>query len=304
MLFNGGYGAATLLRARAAYQAMQSDRPEFGAVREIQDRPDVVERAYLADDLALLRDYFAAIGEPPPALLEGKVMGAAAERLLAESALASAEGAAAAIEAGTLTMDDPAVQLVAAIADDAEAFAEAMGEIAAEERALAQRLGRARFAAYGNAVPPDATFSLRFTDGVVRGYEYNGTLAPPMTTLHGLYDRYYAFCEAAGMEPCDWDLPARWLDEAGEVDRGTPVNFVSTSDTIGGNSGSPVLNRDLELVGLNFDRTIEGLARDFIYLPDRGRNVMVDVRVVLEALTEVYDMDDLAAELTEGTLRE
>src|SRR5690606_30528173 len=149
-------------------------------------------------------------------------------------------------------------------------FQSAAAGLGAQEGALAQGLGRARFAAYGNTVPPDATFSLRFTDGVVRGYDYNGTFAAPFTTLFGLFDHYYSYCEAAGGiamagGACDWALPERWLEAQDDLDLSTPVNFVSTSDTIGGNSGSPAVNEDLELVGLNFDRTIEGLARDYLY---------------------------------------
>src|SRR5690606_10789098 len=155
----------------------------------------------------------------------------------------------------------------------------------------------ARYDVYGTAVPPDATFSLRFTDGVVRPYAYNGTLAPTHTTFHGLYDHYYSY--GAGT---DWDLPERWLAAPATFDRSVPLNFISTADTIGGNSGSPAVDRDLRLVGLNFDRTIEGLSRDYIYLPDRGRNVMVDARAVLEALDEVYDLDRAALELTTGRL--
>ncbi|MEM6328577.1 MAG: S46 family peptidase, partial [Bacteroidota bacterium] len=99
-------------------------------------------------------------------------------------------------------------------------------------------------------------------------------------------------------EECDWGLPAQWLDAEDRLDLSTPVNFTSTSDTIGGNSGSPVLDRDLRLVGLNFDRTIEGLVRDYLYAPERGRNVMVDARIVLESLREVYGLPALADELT------
>ncbi|HLT48557.1 MAG TPA: S46 family peptidase [Rubricoccaceae bacterium] len=308
-LFNPTYGAATLLRARAAYDALQSDTLGFDAVLGQADRPPSVERAYLTDAVALLRAYFAETGRPLPAVLQGPDDAAVADRLLRESALASAASAEVAVEGGALGMDDPAVQLYAAIRQDGADLQSAWAGLGAREADLAQQLGRARFAAYGNTVPPDATFSLRFTDGVVRGYPFNGTFAAPFTTLYGLYDHYYSYCVAAGGivttgTGCDWELPERWLEAEDDLDLSTPVNFVSTSDTIGGNSGSPAVNADLELVGLNFDRTVEGLARDYVYLADRGRNVMVDVRVVLEALGSVYGMDDLLAELREGVLRE
>src|SRR5690606_20107979 len=222
-----------------------------------------VERAYLTDAVALLRAYFAETGRPLPAVLQGPDDAAVADRLLRESALASAASAEVAVEGGALGMDDPAVQLYAAIRQDGADLQSAWAGLGAREADLAQQLGRARFAAYGNTVPPDATFSLRFTDGVVRGYPFNGTFAAPFTTLYGLYDRYYSYCVAAGGivatgTGCDWELPERWLEAEDDLDLSTPVNFVSTSDTIGGNSGSPAVNADLELVGLNFDRTVEG----------------------------------------------
>ena len=256
--------------------------------------------------VATLQAYFVEVGRPMPAALQGPSVEAVAARLLSTSALASQASATAAVdEQGTISMDDPAVQIYAAIADDVAAFQAAAQGLGAREGELNRQIGRARFGAYGASVPPDATFSPRITDGIVKGYDYNGTMAPPMTTLSGLYDRYYSFCEAGSTgDYCEWELPQRWLDARDDLDLSTPVNFVSTSDTIGGNSGSPALNQNLELVGLNFDRTIEGLVRDYIYLPERGRNVMVDVRMVLEALDDVYDLDGLVTELTEGTLRE
>lgn len=100
----------------------------------------------------------------------------------------------------------------------------------------------------------------------------------------------------------DWELPARWQTPPEGLDLSTPLNFVSTTDSYGGNSGSPAVTPNLELVGLNFDRNIEGLSRDFIYLPERGRNVMVDVRAIREALDVVYDLDRIVAEADSGRL--
>ena len=102
----------------------------------------------------------------------------------------------------------------------------------------------------------------------------------------------------------DWTLPAKWQNPPSDLRLGTPLNFVSTSDTIGGNSGSPAVTRNLEIVGLNFDRNIEGLSRDYIYLPDRGRNIMVDMRAVKETLDKIYDADRIVLELTTGTMAE
>ncbi len=152
---------------------------------------------------------------------------------------------------------------------------------------------------YGTDVPPDATFSLRIADGVVAGYEYNGTLAPPFTTMYGLYDRHYSH---VGRE--EWDLPEAWRKAESDLDLRTRLNFVSTADIIGGNSGSPVLDDELEVVGVVFDGNIESLPGDYIYLPERNRSVAVDARAILEALDVVYDMDRLVLELTTGRLVE
>ncbi len=169
--------------------------------------------------------------------------------------------------------------------------------LGAAEAELVSQLGRARFEVYGTGVPPDATFSLRITDGVVQGYAYNGTLAPPFTTFAGMYDRWYAFGPGS-----EWELPARWRTPPAGLDLSTPLDFCSTADTYGGNSGSPAVTKDLALVGLNFDRNIEALGRDFIYLPELGRNVMVDVRAIQAALDKVYGAHRILQELRTGQL--
>ncbi len=301
MLFNRAYGSSLLHRARVAYEAAQAgvEDPDFAAVLEIADHPGSVELGHLTSELSDIRGYFAAKGQAIPDVLTGGDAATVARRLLDSSALGTQESAAAAITAMSLSSSDAAVQVVASIMPAFQDYTSATVGLGAREADLARRLGQARFATYGSSVPPDATFSLRFTDGIVKGYPYNGTVAPAHTTLFGLFDHHHSY----GAES-DWGLPQRWLDAADNLDMSTPVNFTSTSDTIGGNSGSPALNKDLELVGLNFDRTIEGLLRDYIYLPDRGRNVMVDVRVILEALENVYGLDDLVAELTTGVMAE
>ena len=305
-LFNQRYGSATLLRALAVARGRSAESAA------IANRPGGLERAYLTAELAQIERYVRAQpgmdGDLLPKIFQsGGTSAEIADRLLATSAVARPETAPGA------PMDDPAVALVARLLPDLEAYRAANASLDAREAEVSRLLGRARFATYGAAVPPDATFSLRFTDGVVQGYDYNGTQAPPVTTLFGIFDRFHSFCDAGrgapavtsptGQPACDWQLPQRWIDAEDDLDLSTPVNFTSTSDTIGGNSGSPVVNRRLELVGLNFDRTIEGLVRDYLYAPERGRNVMVDTRFVVEALREVYDMDNLADELTRGTLR-
>ena len=193
--------------------------------------------------------------------------------------------------------DDVAVRLAALLMERSGAYSNTANAITTSERAFAAELGKARFDVYGTDMAPDATFSPRITDGVVKGYEFNGTLAPAFTTLYGIYDRYYSH---DGHE--DWQLPDRWLPAPEGLDLATPLNFASTADTYGGNSGSPAVTKDLAIVGLNFDRNIEGLSRDFIYLPERGRNVMVDVRAIRETLEKVYDADRIVLEILTGQL--
>ena len=111
-----------------------------------------------------------------------------------------------------------------------------------------------------------------------------------------MYDRHYSFGE--NEEDSEWSLPERWLDPPSTFDLSTPYNFVSTADIIGGNSGSPVLNSDLDLVGLAFDGNIESLPGDYIFLTDVPRTVSVDVRGILEALAEIYQADRIVARAT------
>jgi hypothetical protein len=226
------------------------------------------------------------------AILEGRSPEGAAAVVVQQSPLADSAKAAQALESGSLTLNDPAIKLARALIMRYAPFQSAMQPIAQEEEELARKLGRARFEVYGVEVPPDATFSLRIADGVVKRYEYNGTIAPTHTTFYGLFDRYHSFGDK------DWALPPRWVERESELELETPMNFVSTADIIGGNSGSPVLDRDLRIVGLVFDGNIESLPGEFIYLDDVARSIAVDARGILEALRAVYQADRLADELT------
>lgn len=163
------------------------------------------------------------------------------------------------------------------------------------ERAAGEKLARARFLVYGKSLPPDATFTLRLSYGTVKGYPYNGTQAPPWTTLYGLYDRAQSFA----FKP-PYHLPTRWASPPPGVDLATRVNFVSTNDIIGGNSGSPVINRAGEIVGLIFDGNIESLVGRFVYDDATNRAVSVHTAFMTEALAKVYGASALVEELTGG----
>ncbi len=161
----------------------------------------------------------------------------------------------------------------------------------ASRRALEGKIGGKVYSIYGLAIPPDATFTLRLADGIVTGYNYNGTVAPVVTTYFGLYDRHYSH---GGEYP--WSLPERWMDPPMELLR-TPYNFVSNNDIIGGNSGSPVINTRGEAVGLVFDGNIESLPGNFIYNPEMNRSVSVHAGGIIAALRYIYKADRLVQEL-------
>ncbi|MXW09757.1 MAG: S46 family peptidase [Gammaproteobacteria bacterium] len=302
------YEGAVLSRALFAFQYANGSRAGAPAealegvmtsLSEVPDQPPALQELLLA---ARLRDIEASYGADSPlatSLLGGRSPEDVAASIVAESVLADSAGAVDAVRSGTAGMGDPAMQLLGALISGIGPFQQAMGSIAPEEEQIAAALGRARFEVYGTDVPPDATFSLRIADGVVSEYEYNGTFAPVVTTFYGLYDRHYSHV-AGGTGDGEWDLPARWLDPPGDPELSTAINFVSTNDIIGGNSGSPLVNAELELVGLAFDSNTEGLSGEYIFLTDRARAVSVDVRGILEALEEVYLAERIVEELRSG----
>ena len=293
--------SATLRRGVAAYALLNTHPDSAEGLREdllgIRDLPADLERRFLTERFLDFERYFGGEHRITVAALNGREPADAAAALLASSSLASADRAASALANGGIPANDWALRIADVVLPIYLEYHRVVSALSAQERTLASDLGRARFEVYGQSVAPDATFSPRITDGVVRGYEYNGTLAPPYTTFHGLYDRFYGHRGSV-----DWALPERWQTPPTGLDLRTPLNFVSTADTYGGNSGSPAVTRDLELVGFNFDRNIDGLSRDFIYLPERGRNVMVDARAIHAALDYVYDADRIVQELQTGRL--
>lgn len=297
----GDTESALLTRALYAAQYLEAGAAGIPAdtlaalrqqILRVADLPTGLEEAFLEERLGDFRRYLGDAHPLTEAALEGRTVDGAAASLLAHSALATRDRTAQALEAGTLHQEDPAVRLARAILPVYASFSARFAALTAREQPLAAELGRARFALYGADVPPDASSSPRITDGRVIPYEYNGTLAPVYTTFFGLYDRFHSNGPGS-----DWSLPDRWVPPPSDLDLGTPLNFISTADTYGGNSGSPAVTPSLEIVGLNFDRNINGLSRDFIYLPERGRNIMVDVRAIREAMDRIYDADRIVQEV-------
>ncbi len=192
--------------------------------------------------------------------------------------------------------DDPMIKLAMAVDADARAVRkEREDKVEGVETAQYAKIAKAIFEELGESVYPDATFTLRLAFGTVKGYEVDGVKVPPFTTMGG------AFAHAAkhGNKP-PYELPASWIQakENGAFDLETPLNFVSTADIIGGNSGSPVVNRENEIVGLIFDGNIQSLVLDYGYEDTLARAVSVDSRAILESLRKIYKAKALAEELT------
>jgi len=200
------------------------------------------------------------------------------------------------LDEGYLKSKDPSVSVIEALAPLFLNTNRQMEDIRSTEKNLNRRLSRARRAVYGAAIPPEANFTLRISDGIVKGYPFNGMVAPPFTNFYGMYDRYYSHNRN------DWALPERWITPPDSFDLATPLNLVSTNDISGGSSGSPLLNSDLEIVGVVFDSNMEALPNDYLFRNKRGRAISVDVRGILEALDNMYGATRLVREVTgDGT---
>jgi len=198
---------------------------------------------------------------------------------------------AAALQAAHDPMIDLA-RLIDGPAREARKIYDSQEEI--KKQAYAE-IAKARFAIEGTGSYPDATFTLRLSYGTVRGYEQDGKQIPAFTDFAGLYQRS---AEHDNKPP--FDLPQRWIDKKANLNLATKFNFVSDADIIGGNSGSPVVNKANEFVGIIFDGNIQSLVLDCIYTDTQARAVSVDSAAIIEALRRVYDAGALADELQGG----
>ncbi len=198
------------------------------------------------------------------------------------------DGGAKAIAAS----EDSLIQLARRVDADARQLRERYEELDEIQSQAYADIAKIRFAKFGTSIAPDATFTLRLAFGTVQGYDVEGVTLGHTTTFEQMYARAK---EQQYHEP--FNLPKRWLDGKNKLDLQTPFNFVSTADTIGGNSGSAVLNRAGEFVGINFDRNRHGLVRNFVYTDHQARHISVHSRAVLEALQKLYGAEALAKEL-------
>jgi hypothetical protein len=168
-------------------------------------------------------------------------------------------------------------------------------QVDAVVRLNSTRIAKARFAVDGTNSYPDATFTVRLSYGKIKGYQEHGRLIAPYTTIGGAYEH-----AAVHGNKGDFELPKSWDAAKSKLNLTTPLNFVHTSDIIGGNSGSPTVDKKGEVVGIIFDGNIQSLPWDFAYDERQGRAVSVDSRAILETLRKVYHADALANELVDG----
>lgn len=232
------------------------------------------------------------------AALGGSTPQAAAKRAVNGSRLADVEARKALIDGGADAVaksDDPMIVLARNVEPITREVRGWLDErIQRVETSAGEKISSARFAVYGKSLPPDANFNLRISYGRVLGYEEDTTLVPFKTTLFGLYDRARGFDEKP-----PYDLPKRYREGRDKLDLSTPLNFVYTADTIGGNSGSPVINRKAEIVGLNFDSNIQKLPNRYWYVDESegGRAIAVHSAAIIEALRKLYGADKLVKEI-------
>jgi Peptidase S46 len=203
---------------------------------------------------------------------------------------------------------DGGVATLSAAADPMIEFAQATDETARRARQVVEeqteitskayaQIAKAKLALQGGQFAPDATFTLRLSYGTVEGYQEEGKPIPPFTDFAGLYQR----AEQHDNHP-PFLLPPRWVDKRAALDPRTPFNFVTTADCVGGNSGSPVVNRSGEFVGILFDGNIQSLSWDYLYSDKQARSVAVDSRAILESLQKLYQLPALVSELTGKTI--
>jgi hypothetical protein len=299
--------ARTLVRA-----AEEKPKPNGDRLREYRDSalPSVeqelfstapiyksLETATFALALTQMRE---ALGPEDPAVkasLNGKSPEEAAKALIGGTQLNDVAvrkqlyaGGKAAVDGST----DPLIVLMRNMDPEARAVRKRFDdEVDAVVRRDGATIARARFAQTGFTQPPDATFTLRLSYGTVKGYEENGKKIPYFTTIAGAFQH----SEEHGNKP-PYNLGASWPKMKSKLKLDTPLNFVSTADIIGGNSGSPTVNRAGEVVGIIFDGNIQSLVLNFYYDDRQARAVSVDSRGIIEALRNIYGADALANELT------
>jgi hypothetical protein len=301
--------ARTLVRMAEENEKPDAKRlPEFvsarrpameGALYSTAPIYDDFEKAKLANSLAFLQSEYGANSSFAKRVLKGKTPEARGAELIEGTKLKDVEyrkQLAAAGKKGIEDSNDPMIDLAKDVDKEARAVRKRYEEeVVAVERVNYAKIAHALFDQQGTKLYPDATFTLRLSYGAVKGYRENGKFVAPFTTLGGLYARsnehHHEF---------PYNLPARWMSKRKMLNLRTPFNFVSTNDIIGGNSGSPAINKNRELVGLIFDGNIQSLVGNFEYDESVNRSISVDARGMLEVLRKMFGGDALADELLKG----
>lgn len=260
---------------------------------------DDFEKARLANSLAFMQSEYGANNSLVKKVLRGKTPEARAAELIEGTKLKDIEYRKQVVNAGvrmTNSGDDPMIELAKDVDKEARAVRKRYEEeVVAVERANYAKIAHALFEDQGTRLYPDATFTLRLSYGAVKGYRENGKFVTPFTTLGGLFARSNQYHHAF-----PYNLPARWTSKRSALNLRTPFNFVSTNDIVGGNSGSPAINKNRELVGLIFDGNIQSLVGNFEFDESVNRSISVDARGMMEVLRKVFGANAIANELMKG----
>jgi hypothetical protein len=252
------------------------------------------QELYLSTLLKELKTYGQADDAYVKEILKGRTPQQAAREILAETAFANAKKMDKLLNKKAkklLKSKDPVVRMGQLLVPKSQAANNAFRSTSVMTNTLAGKVANEVFSIYGLDIPPDANFKLRFADGVVKSYDYNGTKAPVKTSYYGMYDRNRSFDNTF-----PWALPEKWNNPPKALLE-SPLNFISTNDIIGGNSGSPIINKKGEVVGLIFDGNIESLPGNFIYDEKVNRAVSVHAGGIVAALKYIYRADRLLAEM-------
>ena len=257
-----------------------------------------VEEKKLIVQLSVLKNNLPKDDELVQSMLMGMDTKLAAEFILSKSLITTKENVIKLAKAGPdsiLNSKDPFINFVLESQARLEELQSINNKLDNSDVVNNQMLGEALYEIYGDNIPPDATGTLRISDGVIKGYEYNGTVAPVKTTFYGSLERYYSF-----NKKFPFNLPDYWEDLPEDFDLSTTLDFISTCDIIGGNSGSPTLNINAEVVGLAFDGNMESHSGRYIYTTEANRTVSVSAEGMIEAIRDLYKAERLADEILNG----
>jgi len=286
-LMHPTHSSSTLRRAWIAYRARQADAAEgAAAIRAVPDQPRALDAARLQDHRERLR---AHLGGDSTIVQVLRGVGRS-EGIVKGSVFSGPDAAVDVLGESSLPADDPALRLASALYERYEPFEETWTRLREQEARLTDSLAQVRhqIADPAPALPQDR--APRFANGRVRGYEYNGTVAAPFTTFYGLYGHH------AGTSGDGSELPSRWASPQGDLDRSVPLTRIASTD-LQGDYGGPLVDRSLQLVGIQIDGNVQSAAGAFLFLPQRMRTVVVDVRGMLEGLASVYGAEALIDEL-------